>query len=64
VVGNEESGIPPEIILNSDVIYVEMPGVGFCLNTAQAANIILYEAVRQYNQMTVDRTKLKLVIEN
>jgi len=50
VVGNEESGVPPEIIANSDVIYIEMPGVGFCLNTAQAANVLLYEAVSQYSQ--------------
>ena len=48
VVGNEQSGIPSEIISNSDVLYIEMPGVGYCLNTSQAANIILYEAVRQY----------------
>jgi tRNA(Leu) C34 or U34 (ribose-2'-O)-methylase TrmL len=24
-----------------------MPGAGFCLNTSQAANIIIYEAVKQ-----------------
>jgi len=30
------------------VVYVEMPGVGYCLNTAQTANILLYEAVKQY----------------
>jgi len=49
VVGNEESGVPSEIISNSDVVYIEMPGVGYCLNTAQTANILLYEAVNQYN---------------
>ena len=49
VVGNEESGVPSEIIQNSDVLYIEMPGVGFCLNTAQTANILLYETLRQYN---------------
>ena len=48
VVGNEESGVPSEIIQNSDVLYVEMPGVGYCLNTAQTANILLYEAVKQF----------------
>ena len=41
VVGNESTGA-------SDVVYVEMPGVGYCLNTAQTANILLYEAVKQY----------------
>ena len=48
VVGNEQSGIPPEILRNSDVVYIPMPGVGFCLNTSQAANILLYEAIKQY----------------
>ena len=52
VVGNEESGIPSEIIQNSDVIYVEMPGIGYCLNTSQAANLLLYEAVKQYNDQS------------
>jgi tRNA G18 (ribose-2'-O)-methylase SpoU len=50
VVGNEECGVPTEIISHSDVVYIEMPGVGYCLNTAQAANILLYEAVRQYEE--------------
>jgi len=50
VVGNEESGVPVEILRNSENIYIPMPGVGFCLNTAQAANIILYEAVKQYEE--------------
>jgi len=48
VVGNEQSGIPPEIIHHSEILYIPMPGVGYCLNTAQAANILLYEAVNQY----------------
>jgi len=48
VVGNEESGVPIEIIENSQVVYIEMPGVGYCLNTAQAANILLYETTKQY----------------
>ena len=52
VVGNEEVGVPPEILQSSDVIYIPMPGVGYCLNTAQTANIILYEAVRQYEKET------------
>ena len=50
VVGNEESGVPSEIISNSDVIYIEMPGVGYCLNTSQTANVLLYEATKQYEQ--------------
>lgn len=49
VVGNETSGVPVEILRNSDKIYIPMPGVGYCLNTSQAANILLYEASMQYN---------------
>lgn len=48
-VGNEHSGVPAEILHNSDVVYVPMPGVGFCLNTAQTANIMLFEFNRQQN---------------
>ena len=49
VVGNEQSGIPVEILNRSDIINIPMPGVGFCLNTAQTANIILYEAVKRFD---------------
>jgi tRNA G18 (ribose-2'-O)-methylase SpoU len=48
VVGHEETGIPAEILKNSDKIYIPMPGVGYCLNTSQAANVLLYEATTQY----------------
>ena len=50
VVGNEQTGVPPEIIQRSEVLYIDMPGVGYCLNTSQAANILLYEAVTQYER--------------
>ena len=50
VVGQEECGVPVGIMMNSDIIHIPMPGIGYCLNTSQAANIILYEAVRQYEQ--------------
>jgi len=49
VVGHEESGVPVEILKNSKKVYIDMPGVGFCLNASQTANIMLYEAVKQYN---------------
>ena len=39
VVGNEQVGVPTEILMQSEVLYIPMPGVGYCLNTAQAANI-------------------------
>lgn len=47
VVGNEETGVPAEILRNSDIIHIPMPGVGYCLNTSQVANILLYETVKQ-----------------
>ena len=50
VVGNEECGVPSEIISNSDVVYIQMPGVGYCLNTSQTAHIMLYEAIKQYEE--------------
>ena len=53
VVGHEEVGIPSEILSNSDKIYIPMPGVGYCLNTSQAANILLYEATTQYQNSGV-----------
>ena len=49
VVGQEECGIPVDILVNSDAqVEIPMPGVGFCLNTSQAANILLYEATKQF----------------
>jgi len=47
VVGNETTGIPIEILNNSEKVYIPMPGIGFCLNTSQAANIMIYEVVKQ-----------------
>ena len=51
VVGNEQAGVSTEILMQSEVLYIPMPGVGYCLNTAQAANILLYEAVKQFKNM-------------
>ena len=48
IVGHEEVGIPAEILNISDKIYIPMPGVGYCLNASQAANILLYEATTRY----------------
>ena len=50
VVGQEEHGVPVEILMNSDVIYIPMPGPGYCLNTSQTANILLYEAIKQFDK--------------
>lgn len=49
VLGNENWGVPEEIIYNSDVVMIPMTGVGACLNTAQTGNIILYEYNRQFS---------------
>ena len=48
VVGHESTGIPIELVRNSDSVYIPMPGVGYCLNTSQTGNIMLYEAVKQF----------------
>jgi tRNA (guanosine-2'-O-)-methyltransferase len=47
VVGNETTGVPAEITHTTPNIFIPMPGVGACLNTSQAANIVIYEAVKQ-----------------
>ena len=59
VVGQEECGVPVEILMNSDKVYIPMPGVGFCLNSSQAANILLYEATSQY-ELYIKQNKLAL----
>jgi tRNA G18 (ribose-2'-O)-methylase SpoU len=54
VTGNETTGVPVEILNNSDKIYIPMDGVGFSLNTSQAANIAVYEAVKQYKKLNTE----------
>lgn len=53
VVGQEECGVPVDILVNSEKVCIPMPGVGYCLNTSQAANIFLYEAIKQYTQRSI-----------
>lgn len=48
ITGHESAGVPGDLLLASEVIYVPMPGIGFCLNTAQTATVAIYEAVKQY----------------
>jgi len=51
VVGNESIGVPVDILANSDeIIYISMSGVGYCLNTATAGTILLYEAAKQFKE--------------
>ena len=47
VVGNEQTGVPSEILYCSEVVQIPMPGVGYCLNTAMSANIMLFEYTKQ-----------------
>ena len=47
VVGNEQTGIPADILQHSDIVQIPMPGVGYCLNTAMSANIMLFEYTKQ-----------------
>jgi tRNA G18 (ribose-2'-O)-methylase SpoU len=47
VVGNETTGVPSEILHTTESVFIPMPGAGACLNTSQAANIMIYEAVKQ-----------------
>lgn len=59
VVGNEETGVPAEIIHASDlVVHINMPGVGWCLNTSQTANIGLYEWTKLTEQLSVNYDKI------
>jgi tRNA G18 (ribose-2'-O)-methylase SpoU len=48
VLGNETSGVPTEILLNSDRVFIPMWGQGFCLNTSQAGTAFVNEYCRQY----------------
>ena len=48
VVGHEITGIPVEILMNSQKVFIPMPGKGFNLNTSQTANIFLHEAAKLY----------------
>jgi tRNA G18 (ribose-2'-O)-methylase SpoU len=48
VLGNETTGIPVEILLNSELVYIPMNGVGFCLNTSQTGTAFVNEYCRQY----------------
>lgn len=57
VVGNETTGVPAEILVNSEKIYIPMPGAGFCLNTSQTANIMMYEAIRQIENPHLRKTE-------
>lgn len=48
VMGNEYTGVPAEIIHNSDSVYIPMNGTAYCLNTAVTGAVILGEYQRQF----------------
>lgn len=50
VLGHETIGVPIEIMLNSDLVYIPMLGPGYCLNTSQTGTAFMTEYSRQYNK--------------
>lgn len=48
VLGNESIGIPSEILMNSQILYIPMIGAGFCMNTSQTGTAFVSECCRQY----------------
>ena len=47
ILGHESTGVPVELLLNSDQIHIPMPGVGFCLNVSQAGTVTMSEYFRR-----------------
>lgn len=52
VIGNEETGCPTEVLVNSDKVFYPSYGLGFCLNAATVGTAALSEYVRQMVQMS------------
>lgn len=48
VMGNEYTGVPAEVIHNSDCVYINHCGISPCHNVAQAGAIMANEYYRQY----------------
>ena len=48
VMGNEYTGVPAEIIHHSDPVYIQMNGVGACLNTMVTGAVFINEYQRQF----------------
>lgn len=46
--GHETLGIDIELLINSDVVFLPMMGLGYSLNTATTMGIAVNEAVKQY----------------
>jgi len=50
VLGNEETGVPAEISLKNDSIFIPMNGLGYCLNVSHAGTAVMSEYCRQFFQ--------------
>jgi tRNA G18 (ribose-2'-O)-methylase SpoU len=48
VLGNEETGVPAEISLRNDSVFIPMNGPGYCLNVSHAGTAVMSEYCRQY----------------
>ena len=48
LLGHETTGVPGDIVLRNDTVYIPMPGVGYCLNVSQAGTVVVNEYYRQY----------------
>ena len=49
VVGNENTGVPAEIIHNSQPVFIPMNGIGYSMNTGVTAGIVTNEYSRQFS---------------
>lgn len=57
VVGHETFGVPVEFLHHAnDVLFIPMPGFGYCLNTSQTANIMMFDYV---SKMKIPHVKIK-----
>jgi len=52
VVGNEYTGTPMEILHHSQHLYIPMPGIGYCLNSAMAASVAAHEFSKKFRHLT------------
>jgi tRNA G18 (ribose-2'-O)-methylase SpoU len=47
-IGHEKSGVPGELVVNNDTVFIPMSGPGYCLNASQAGTALMSEYCRQY----------------
>lgn len=50
VLGHEETGVPEDIIQRAnELVYIPLPGVGYCLNVSACGAIVISEYIRKIN---------------